>query len=236
SIAHNQGNLMSRPLRAPVLAVCDGTADAVRAHILGAARRVIAERGLAAASTRAIAEQAGVAGGTLYNYFDGHTDLVAKSIVRHASDLTGAVSGLAQRAGQGTVEQNLRWFARQAVTVLDELVPAYAAAFSDSALLAAVRSEVAAGLAEDPAAVVERYLGAERDLGRVAPDTDCRTVASIVVSLCHDNAFQRHLRGPGEPGPDGEAGPDGEPIPRVREIDLIARAVTAQPADERQES
>jgi AcrR family transcriptional regulator len=215
---------MPRPLRAPVLAVTDGTAEAVRAHILDAARRVVAERGLAAASTRAIAEEAGVAGGTLYNYFDGHTDLLAKSIVLHARDLMGAVSGLEQRTGRGTVAQNLRWFVRQAASVLDHLVPAVAAAFSDRAVLAEVRSElVSAGLADDPLRLVERYLQAERELGKVLPGTDCRTAASIVVGLCHDSAFQRHLHGPGS-----------KPRPRLREVEFLARALTGQPGDEQE--
>lgn len=207
---------MPRPLRPPVLAVTDGASDAVRAHILDAARRVMADKGLASASTRAIADEAGVAGGTLYNYFDGHADLVAKCIVQHARNLMGPVSGLQGRAGNGSVAQNLRWFVRQAATVLDQLVPAFAAAFSDPALLTAVQREMASGdVADDPTKVLEQYLRAERDLGRLSADADCRAAASILVSLCHQDAFDRHLHGAG-----------GKPKTRAREIELITRGLT----------
>src|SRR5258708_1726047 len=207
---------MPRPLRSPVLAATDGSADAVRAHILRAARRVIADQGLAAASTRVIAEQAGVSGGTLYNYFGGQVDLLAQAIVHQARDLTGTVTSMPERAGGGTVAQNLRWFVRQAAAVLDQLVPAFAAAFSDSALLDAVRAEMTAGdIASDPGRALEHYLRAERDLGRIRPDADCRAAASIIAGLCHEDAFHRHLHGAGV-----------RPRTRTREIDLVIRALT----------
>ena len=213
---------MPRQLPAEVLEVTDGDADAVRRHIMEAARRIMADHGLATASTRAIAEQAGVSAGTLYNYFDSHVQLVAKSIMYHASDLMGAVAGLPARAGRYTVAGNLRYFVRQAAAVLDQLVPAFAAAFSDSALLKALRQEMAAAdLASDPTRILERYLRAERDLGRVRQGADCRAAAAVIVSLCHDEAFQNHLR--------GESGP---PKARDKEIELLVLAITPQKGGE----
>jgi AcrR family transcriptional regulator len=209
---------MPRQLPAEVLEVTDGDADAVRRHIMEAAHRVMAGKGLAAASTRAIAEEAGVSAGTLYNYFDGHVQLIAKSIMCHASDLRGAVAGLPARAGRHTVAGNLRYFVRQAAAVLNQLVPAFAAAFSDSALLKALRQEMAAAdLANDPARILERYLRAERDLGRVRQGADCRAAAAVIVSLCHDEAFQNHLRGA-----------TGPPKARDKEIGLLVLAITSQ--------
>lgn len=209
---------MPRPLPDAVRAVTDGDADAVRRHILSAANRVIAKRGLAAATTRAIAEEAGLAGGTLYNYFDGHVHLVAKAIVHNAIGLMGAVATLPSRVGRFTVAGNLRYFVRQSAEVLGQLVPAFAAAFSDPGLLAAVRREMAAiDLVDDPGQALERYLRAERDLGRVSEDTDCRTVAAVIVSLCHDDAFQDYLRGGSR-----------NPRSRDKEIDFIVRAITAR--------
>src|SRR2546429_165264 len=66
---------MPRPLPPNVMAITGGDEEALRDHILRAAHQVITERGLAAASIRVIAEQAGVSAGTLYNYFDDHPRL-----------------------------------------------------------------------------------------------------------------------------------------------------------------
>jgi AcrR family transcriptional regulator len=178
--------------------------------------RVIANDGLTAASTRAIAEEAGISGGTLYNYFDNHVQLVAKSIISNARALTNPVAALPSRAGQHTVEVNLRYFVQKARAALDELVPTLAAAFSDKDLLHAVRHEMTTvDPLADPAGVVERYLLAERKLGRIAPHADCSAAASIMTSMCHDDAFQRYLQGR-----------SGKPKSRNREIEFIARSLT----------
>jgi AcrR family transcriptional regulator len=207
---------MPRPLPAHVLAITSGDPDAVRAHLLDAAHRVIAETGLAAASTRAIADAAGVSGGTLYNYFDNHVALLAEAIVRRAKNLTDPVVTLPSRAGRSTVLDNLTQFVRQAAVVLDQLIPALAAAFSDAELLDAVRR----GMADmdplnDPAKIAERYLRAERALGRVSATADCRSAASLIVSICHDDAFNRYLYGP-----------RARPKSRRKEIALIVRSMT----------
>lgn len=194
----------------PALALTDLVCAMVAAH------RGIANNGLSAASTRAIADEAAVSGGTLYNYFDNRVQLVAKSIVHHAKNLTDPVTDLQSRAGSRTVAQHLRYFVRQAAIALDQLVPVFAAAFSDSALLDALRREMAdIDPLSDPARVVERYLLAERDLGRVSSDADCHAAAAIIVSLCHDDAFNRYLYGEGQ-----------RPKSRHKEIALIARSPT----------
>ncbi len=210
---------MPRPLPAHVVAFTGGHHDAVRDHILDAAHRVIARHGLAAASTRAIAEEAGIGAGTLYNYVDNRLQLLARTILRRAHVLSRPLADLPSRAGSGTVAGNLRDFARQIATILDQLVPLFAAAFSDTDLLGVLqresRTETRPG---GPFALhpIERYLLAERELGRIAPDADCRAASDLVVSLCHDRAFQRYFRGETE-----------TPKPLGREIDLIAHAVTA---------
>jgi AcrR family transcriptional regulator len=208
---------MPRPLPPHVQAVTEGDADAVRSHILAAAYRVISGEGLAAASTRAIADEAGVAGGTLYNYFENRVRLVAKAIVHHARSLTDPVADLPSCAGRDTVAHNLRYFVRHAAVALDQLVPIFAATFSDSELLDAVRREMAVlDPVSDPGRVVERYLLAERDLGRLSSDADCAAAAAILISICHADAFQRYLYGE-----------DAAPKSRHEEIDLIVRALTA---------
>jgi AcrR family transcriptional regulator len=206
-----------------VLEATGGDVEAVRRYILAAAGRVIDAKGLAAASTRAIADEAGISGGTLYNYFDDHTRLLAKSIVARAREVTGPALDLPQRAGRGAIADNLAYFVREATALLGQLIPAIAATFSDVALLDAVRGEMAAvAMLSDPARTVEHYMLAERALGRVAADADCRAAAALIVSLCHDDAFNRYLRGS-----------DGRPRARRREIALIVRSLATTDAARR---
>jgi AcrR family transcriptional regulator len=201
------------------MAATAGHHDAVRDHILDAAHRVIARHGLAAASTRAIAAEAGLGAGTLYNYLDNRRQLLARAILRRAHLLSQPLADLPSRAGSGTVAGNLRDFTRQVSTILEELVPLFAAAFSDADLLDALRHELgtgAHGVGTFAAHPIERYLLAEQELGRIASDADCHAAAALVLSLCHDRAFARFFRGA-----------TGNPEPLGREIDLIAHAVTA---------
>ena len=208
---------MPRPLPPDVVASAGGSETAaVRDHILDAAHRVITTQGLAAASTRAVAAEAGIATGTVYNYFDNRLALLAQAISRRVLLLARPIDDLVAEAGRATVAANLRKVARQAAQVLDEMVPLFAAAFSDTELLHVLHQEVAVGsLAVDPAAPIERYLLAEQRLGRVAADADCRAAASTVISLCHDRAFHRYFTGAAQAARSID-----------REIALVVRAVT----------
>lgn len=206
---------MPRPLPDPVVVATEGDTEAVRRYILDAACRAIADAGLVGATTRAIAHEAGLAGGTLYNYFDDHTDLLAKSIVHRAGSLAEPVAGFVSRAGRHTVTANLMAFVRTAAEVLDHILPIVAASFANPRLLDRIRREMTTiDPLGDPAGAVERYLGAERELGRISPDADCHAAAHLIVSLCHDDAFQRHLAG------------GGPRTNRRREIGLVVHALT----------
>lgn len=187
---------MPKPLPAHIREATGGDPDAVRAYLLDATHRVVVTQGLAATSTRHIATEAGVAGGTLYNYFDDRVDLVAAAILRRAHVLAQPIAALTTRAGKYTVKTNLLWFARHADGVLSELVPLIAAAFGEPDLLDTIRHQMADN---DPAHIaahiVEVYLRDEQALGRIAPDAHCAAAAATIVSICHDRAFQRFLRG-----------------------------------------
>lgn len=208
---------MPRPLPPDVVAASGGNeTDAVRDHILDAAHRVIVGHGLAAASTRAIATEAGIGAGTVYNYFANRLDLVAKAIVRRVHALATPLDDLAARAGDDTIAVNLQSVAARAATILDEMVPLFAAAFAEPDLLEAVHHELARGDTPlEPAAPVERYLIAEQKLGRIQAEADCRAAATTVISLCHDRAFHRFF-----------VGETARPASLEREIAFIARALT----------
>lgn len=77
----------------------------VRESLLRAARNRIAEGGYAAAQIQAVAEDAGVATGTVYRYFDSKAELCAeifRTVVRHEVDAVDAAAH-----GRGTPGERL---------------------------------------------------------------------------------------------------------------------------------
>lgn len=216
---------MPRPLSDKVLASTSGDIDSVRDHILDAALRVIHAEGLAAASTRAIATEAGMAAGTLYNYFGDRIHLLVQIIVRRVSVLSKNVADTALQAGQDTVAGNLQGFVSHSAVVMNELVPLISSVFSDTELLTALRKEMSSGnTAFNPNHQLEQYLLAERELGRISTDVDCAAVASMIVSICHDRAFHRYLSGDAR-----------KEKPSSKEINFIADAITRRASRQRKD-
>lgn len=216
---------MPRPLSKKILASTGGETDAIREHILEAALRVIQREGLAEASTRTIATEAGIAAGTLYNYFGDRLQLLAQTILRRVYLLSQPVADRALQVGKRSVSSNLQHFASHSAIVMDELVPLIASVFSDTELLRAFRNEMAsADTAFNPGHALEQYLFAERQLGRISSDTDCSAVASTVVSICHDHAFHRYL-----------SGDTRKQKPNLKEIDFIAVAIARRDSHKRKD-
>ncbi len=219
---------MPRPLPPHLMASTDGDSDAVKAHILDSAHRVIVRDGLAAASTRVIAEEAGVAVGTLYNYFSDRHDLIVAAMIRQAHTASQPLQAIAGRAGRATVGANVRRAAGEISGVLDRLVPLFGSVFSDQGLLAALRrifgagSEAAGGFDAHP---LEQYLRAEQELGRVRSDVDCGAASSLILSLCHERAFFQFFHGTPTDS-DAMKGP----------IDFICDAIVAPETDRGEEN
>ena len=83
-----------------------------------AAQRVIARRGLAGASMAAIAEEAGVAKGTLYLYFKDRDDLLDQAASRIFDELLERLKGVL--AGGRPLRDSLRELVRTKLVFFDE--------------------------------------------------------------------------------------------------------------------
>src|SRR5690606_25664309 len=88
-----------------------------RQRILDAALRLFARYGYAATSVRQIAEEAGVAQGLLYNYFDGKEALLRAMLERSAADVERSLS---QAAGGATPQERLERLVRSAFDIVGE--------------------------------------------------------------------------------------------------------------------
>jgi AcrR family transcriptional regulator len=72
---------------------------------LAASADLIAERGLAALNTNAVAERAGVSVGSIYQYFPDKAALVAALRQRHTLDLDAAIEAAWQRAAPVNLQE-----------------------------------------------------------------------------------------------------------------------------------
>jgi AcrR family transcriptional regulator len=160
--------------------------EATRARLIAATRSVVREVGYAHASTRAIAQAAGVAEGTIYRHFPDKTALFFATVLEANAPIVAWVTTLPARAGEGTVEANLTEVAVRLASLRDEILPLELAIAADPELAAQRRATMAAAgssLPPGPPEAVAAYLAAEQQLGRIRADLDPREVAAVLLGM-----------------------------------------------------
>ena len=160
--------------------------EATRARLIEATRSVVREVGYAHASTRAIAQAAGVAEGTIYRHFPHKAALFFATLLESNAPIIEWVTALPDRAGRGTVEGNLVEAAVQLASLRDDIVPLELAIAADPELADYRRKVMAAAspsLPPGPPEAVAAYLAAEQRRGRVRGDVDPREAAGILLAM-----------------------------------------------------
>lgn len=174
----------------------------LREHLVVTAQRLMAEQGTAGLTVRGIARAAGVADGVLYNYFSDKEELLAAAVHAHVAAAQRNLGPL-PAPGDATVEENLRQYLRAGLALHSAVLPIFAGLLSSPAILARFEESVseAAGAAEpegEHAPWHERlsdYLGAEHELGRLAPGADTESAVALLVGICHDQVLSALLPG-----------------------------------------
>jgi AcrR family transcriptional regulator len=100
----------------PIQAIREQLATARRTQILDAATRVFASKGFNRATIRDVAQDAGVADGTIYNYFANKTDLLF-GLLDRLNDTERRPASLAQ-AAQSPLADFMRAYLRERVEAL----------------------------------------------------------------------------------------------------------------------
>jgi AcrR family transcriptional regulator len=160
--------------------------EATRARLIEATRSVVREVGYAHASTRAIAQAACVAEGTIYRHFPHKAALFFAAVLESNAAVVAWVTELPGRVGEGTVEDNLSAAAVQLASLRDEIMPLELAISADPELSAQRRLAMeAAGpaLPPGPPQAVAAYLAAEQGLGRVRRDVDPQEAAMVLLAV-----------------------------------------------------
>ncbi|WP_283136432.1 TetR/AcrR family transcriptional regulator [Rhizohabitans arisaemae] len=157
----------------------------VRRQLFDAAERVLAREGPAGLSGRAITREAGCATGLLYNHFGDLDRFLTELFLDRALQASAELGELIRKAGTATVADNL-------ANAIDALFGTNLLALAGLAL---VRPSLTARLHESVGegvlrldlneAVLTAYLDAERDLGRIRPDTDTGSLAVALAGSAH---------------------------------------------------
>jgi AcrR family transcriptional regulator len=146
---------------------------------------VVREVGYPHATTRAIAQRAGVAEGTIYRHFPDKATLFFAAVFQRNAAVLEGLSGLADRAGESTVEANLTETLLRLASLRAELLPLELALLTDPELAGRRRQAVATlrtGKLEGPPQLIAEYLRAEQQLGRVRTDATAEDMAVTVLA------------------------------------------------------
>jgi AcrR family transcriptional regulator len=157
--------------------------ERTRALLIEATLGVVGEVGYARASTRAIAEAAGVAEGTLYRHFPDKTSLLFAAALAGSSAVMDWVEALPAKAGTDTVEANLGGALERLATLQERVLPLEIAIRTDPELAGQRQAVVAKeGPLPGPPRAIAAYLAAEQRLGRVRADVDPEEVALLLLA------------------------------------------------------
>lgn len=158
-----------------------------RAALIRATTELVAEVGYHDATTRVIAERAGVAEGSIYRHFPDKRALFIAALMEGQQGLTEWMAELPSRAGRRTVIDVLTEAFGRLSRLRESIVPLELAMagmpdlqrqFDAASLSAAVE-----GIGGPPA-LLAKYLRAEQGLGRIRSDVDpVRTAIMLLACL-----------------------------------------------------
>jgi AcrR family transcriptional regulator len=169
-----------------------------RQTLIEAALEVFGRRGYAQATTREIAEAAGVAEGTIYRHFLDKQALFHAAFVEAVNGPLEDLRSFAERAGTATLRDNLAALLELLGSMQELTAPLMASLAADQELARSFAGHVQdEGLEElDPAmpmTMTAAYVAAEQRLGRVRKDVDPAEAAAIIVAVPFAQGMARTL-------------------------------------------
>lgn len=174
-----------------------GRGAATRARLIAATQDVVRDVGYAHATTRAIAEAAGVAEGTIYRHFPDKVALYFAAALEQDSAVIAEVVSLPEKAGEGTVVGNLTNALQRLATLREKVIPLELAMRTDPELIARRRT-MAPPISPDgpsPPEAIAQYLTAEQERGRIRSDVNCLDAALVLLATLFGIGLM-----PNEPG------------------------------------
>lgn len=172
-----------------------------RVRILDAAHELMLTIGLARVTTKEIAKAADCSEAALYKYFASKEDLFVTVLKERLPGLNPLLSRLAEDPGKRSVEENLTEIAREAALFYAQSFPIAASLYAEPKLKqrhdVAMR-EMGRG-PHMPIRGLDAYLRAERAAGRISPEADTYSAASLLLGACAQRAFAYEMTEDGKP-------------------------------------
>ncbi|GHJ96841.1 TetR family transcriptional regulator [Streptomyces sp. NE5-10] len=153
---------------------------ATRTKLVDTTIRLVSELGYAKTTTRAIAQAAGVAEGTLYRHFPDKATLFAEAVLQQNQHVVDWIDTLPARAGTATVKANLTDCLTHLATLRADILPLELAILTDPEL---ARVAPPPGALPGPPGRLAEYLRAEQKLGRLRADADPDHGAVVLLAL-----------------------------------------------------
>lgn len=159
--------------------------ERTRARLVEAARELVVEGGYAQATTRAIAQRAGVSEATIYRHFPDKRALFVTALIEDDVQIGAWLEDLPDRAGTGEIAENLGQSLVRLAGLRASMAPIERALREDPDPSDAVGPAGAVDLEQvgGPPAQLVAYLGAEQDLGRVRADVDPEQVVLLLLAM-----------------------------------------------------
>ncbi|MET9652222.1 TetR/AcrR family transcriptional regulator [Streptomyces sp. NPDC006460] len=191
---------------------------ATRTKLVDTTIRLVSELGYAKTTTRAIAQAAGVAEGTLYRHFPDKATLFAEAVLQQNQHVVDWIDALPARAGTGTVKANLTDCLTHLAALRAEILPLELAILTDPEL---ARVAPPPGTLPGPPGRLAEYLRAEQALGRLRVDADPDHSAVVLLALLFGMAMH-------PPMPPGQSSLSS--LPGIADaVDLILKGLAPHP-------
>ncbi len=152
-----------------------------RARLIAATNQVVAEVGFANATTKAIAEAAGVAEGTIYRHFTDKHHLCLAAVLEANADLVDVVAQLPDRAGSAPVADVLGNALRTLASLRSQLLPIELSLLTQPALRASLTASAGDDTME-PVRAIADYIEREQALSRIRPTLDPGQTSLVLLS------------------------------------------------------
>ncbi|GAA3215985.1 TetR/AcrR family transcriptional regulator [Nonomuraea helvata] len=161
-----------------------------RDRIIDAAEQAIREFGIAGATTKRIAQQAGCSEALLYKHFAGKEALFLAVLLERLPALGPALARLRLGTGQGDLAANLTEFALTALEFYRKAAGIASGVLADPSLLSGFRTMLAERQAGPhlPIQALAEILRAEQRGGRLDEAADADAAAAMLMGACFHRA------------------------------------------------